>query len=198
MKSIWITFILLCNLSFVHGQRDLEIIKTKNEDRSVNISVVNYGTEAYDMTLTMVLDGMKMEDSTSTTCYIPADTTVVICKLLPTKEQTKFKITYHVESRNNATNEYSYESPNILFYSKNGQAASTELRNYLDRHEINYREYNVSYSPETKAKYEAMLERRSLQSKEVKLPVVIVKGEVFYNIKDMKQFIATKLVNEKS
>lgn len=193
MKAIGLMAAILLVATVVHGQEKIEIVKIKNEDRSVDVSIANYSESAYEVSVQFETEGYRVEKQSSATFMVPADSTMYVAKLVPMAAQTRYKIHYRAVAEDSAAEVSFVTAPDVIFYSKNGQKASTETRIYLEKHKIPYREYNVSYSKDTKDQYTAMLKRRGLKSEDVKLPILVIKGEVFHTIKDLPSLLQSKL-----
>lgn len=192
MKRTTLLVFILLSITSLHSQTDLEIIKVKNDDRSVAISIVNYSETAYDIKVSMELEGMTVKEKIKTDLHISADTTIYYCTLLPTADITRYTVRFKATPIDGNVDYYAYTSPNVVLYSKNGDRKSTEARNFLKKRNIPFREYNVTYNAVTKKRYNAMLQRRGLNAGDVYLPVLIIKGEVFYNVKDVGDLLERK------
>lgn len=188
------TFVFLLSALQIHAQKDLQFIKVKNTDRSVHLSVINHSDTKYIVSVDVELTGMKSDQTFPLKITLEANTKASIAKLFPISDQeTHYLINYKVEERNSPT--YIYE-PNITIYTKNKDKRSTQLLIYLSQNGIAYNEINTSYNSDTQQIYQDMLIRRGIEKKESKLPVIIYRGEAFYDIKNIKQFCKTHFENE--
>lgn len=192
MKVNIILFFLLSIATNSFCQQELEVIKIKNEDRSVSISIVNYSDITYAVKVDFELLGYKAEPAIRSYMMVPADSTIFVTKLAPVSDKPSYRIHYRATPMDVANAETLITSPDVVLYSKNGQLASTQFRIYFEKNKIPFREYNASYSGETKAMFQAMLSRRGLDKNVVKLPVVVIKGEVFYNFDHIPTFLKRK------
>lgn len=190
MKTIILSTIFLTLSSFcLQAQTDIQVIKIKNADKSVSISAINHSDEEVKIVLKVVLEGMISERETEDAILLKPDDHTQITRLIPTAKKWHYQISYSVVSDTEAEQEYFHE-PDVTIYTKNGQTKSTEIRLYLEKHNIPYREINVTFSKESEAKYEAMLKRRNIEERKAELPIVIIRGEVHMEIKNVKEFFA--------
>ena len=193
MKYILILIQFLFIFHHVCGQQDLEIIKIKNVDQSVSVALINYSKIDYDAIILLELEGMEVQKRFPKSIYVPSNTTVQVCELIPTKGNKKIIINLKATPRDENFDLIENISPNVLFYSKNNQSASTEVRIFLEKNKIYHREYNVTYNEDTRERFRLMLERRGLANNIVKLPVLIIDGEIYYNVKNWQKFLKEKL-----
>lgn len=188
MKTILLSAIFLTLSSCcLQAQTDIQVIKIKNADKSVSISAVNHSDEEVKIVLKVVLEGMISERETQEAILLKPYDHTQITRLIPTAKKWHYKISYGVVSDTEAEQEY-FHVPDVTIYTKNGQTKSTEIRLYLEKHKIPFREINVTFSKESEAKYEAMLKRRNIEKRKAKLPIVIIRGEVHTKIKNVKKF----------
>ena len=193
MKHIilFISFLLASCIS--SAQADIQIIKIKNEDRSVSISAVNNSEIAYTLEVKMILEGLKLESPLPPSFKIIPGQEIRIALLIPTEAKTNYKIQYRAIAEEDGEKEaIEIGVPDVMIYTKNDDKRSTQLRQYLIKNEIPFNEVNVSYSDKTLRVYENMLNRRGINKSEAKFPVVIIKGEAYYNIDNVNKFITTK------
>ncbi|GLR15587.1 hypothetical protein [Portibacter lacus] len=176
------------------AQKDLQFIKLKNEDRSVDLSVINHSDKFYTVSVNVELTEMTTDAVFPLKLKIEPNTKVSIAKLKPTSEKaTHYLINYKIEKMENSTLVY---EPNITIYTKNKHKRSTQLLIYLNQNGIAYNEINTSYNGDTEQMYLDMLKRRGIDKKDSKLPVIIYRGEAFYDIKNVKKFCKTHFENE--
>ena len=149
------------------------------------------------MTVDIALTGMNSDREFPYTFRIKPGESHQITLLTPdtTKQDRNYKIHYRAEpeDRSNSLLMYDVIEPNITIYTKNNHAESTYLSRYLKKNAIPFIEVNVDYNEETLKRYHDMIQRRSIQPDLVKFPVVIYRGEVNYNIKDMEDFCTKKI-----
>ena len=182
----------------IQAQQDVEIIKVKNADRSVDISAHNHSNIDWDLSVDALLIGMKMEKPINNPIRIKAGEKVKVAKLVATADVTKYKLNYSLVGidKTKPSNQY-YDEPNVVIYTENSQERSTMLRIYLDKHNIPFGEVNVSYNEQTKKQFDNMLLRRGIKPEEARLPVVNVDGEIYHKIDDMMDFMKSKLPKDK-
>ena len=184
---LFATVLLSFNIS---AQTDIQIVKVKHDDGSVTVYAVNNSDIAYSISVNIALQGMKLDYPIKPSINILSGEEKEIALLKPTGSQTKYKINFQATALEGDQRMTSDEVvPDITIYTKNGQEKSTELRLYLKKHEIAYYEINATYDEKSKEIYENMLRRRNISKSDAKLPVVIIRGEVYHHIKDMKSFI---------
>ncbi|MDF1698393.1 MAG: hypothetical protein P1U56_21260 [Saprospiraceae bacterium] len=191
-------FILMALFSFgtlmSTAQADIQIIKIKNKDKAVSISAVNNSGVPYTLKINITLEGMELESPLPPFIKIFPGEEKHITTLTPIDTNPYYKIHYQataIENGEKVTTEVMV--PDLTIYTKNGDKKSTQLRQYLVKNEIPFTEVNVSYSDKTKQIYEKMLALRGIRKQEAKVPVLLIKGEIYYAIDDINQFIATKL-----
>ncbi len=189
LSSLLFTTITVC-------QNQIEIIKIKNKDNSVVVSAKNRSMETYEISVDITLIGMIADTEFPAVIILNPNESKQIATLVPEKGalDRTYKIHYRAEPEDRANTILAYDviEPNITIYTKNSQTESTYLIKYLKRKGIPFLEVNVDYNDETMRRYTDMLTRRGLKSKEVKLPVVINRGEINYNIKDIEEFCSKK------
>ena len=193
MKYLILSLTFIFSSCYLQAQSDIQIIKIKNPDRTVSISAINNSDVTYTLKVDITLEGMKLESPLSEFYEIFPGVEKHIATLIPSDTRTHYKINYQASAIENGE-KISTEMmvPDITIYTINGNEESTQLRQYLQKNEIPFFEVNVSYSDKTKKVFENMLVRRGIKKGQVKFPVVIIKGEVYYSIDDMNVFIDTK------
>ena len=99
MKHIilFISFLLASCIS--SAQADIQIIKIKNEDRSVSISAVNNSEIAYTLEVKMILEGLKLESPLPPSFKIIPGQEIRIALLIPTEAKTNYKIQYRAKKK---------------------------------------------------------------------------------------------------
>ena len=193
MKQIILLNAFLLVSLFSFAQSDIQIIKIKNADRSVSISAVNNSGIAYTLKVEITLEGMKLESPLQSFYKIFPGTEKHITKLIPIDTRTNFKIRYQAAAiEGGAKISVQKIVPEVTIYTKNEDAKSTQLRQYLIKNEIPFDEVNVSYSDKMRKIYENMLTRRGIKRTEAKFPVILINGEVYYSIDDINKFIGMK------
>lgn len=189
MKYLFISVYLLISI-LGKAQSDIQIVKIKHQDRSVTVYAVNHSNKAYDIKVNISLQGMKLDSPIDSIISLPRGAEKKVALLIPTASKTNYKINFKaVAEEGNGDMSFYKEVPDVVIYTKNGQKKSTELRLYLQKHEIAFNEINATYDDKSMEVYEKMLRRRKIEKSLAHLPVVIIKGEVFHNIQDMKAFI---------
>ncbi len=189
MKYLILIQVLLASICAV-AQEDIQIVKIKNEDRSVTVHAINNSDISYVIEVQIILDGMKLDYPIDSRIQLLPKVEKEIALLKPIADQTKYKINVKAMALENSNKlSIEVEVPDVTIYTKNGQEKSTEIRLYLQKHDISYQEINATYDKKSKEVYENMLRRRNIPKSEAKLPVVIIKGEIYHQIKDMKSFI---------
>ena len=183
--------VLMCCLlvSFmINAQSDIQIIKLKQADRSVQISAINHSQKTYELDVEIQLTNMKLEEPIASTIVMTPKMQTVIATLIPTGDKSHYKINYKAMLAESESEEIvSINEPSVTIYTKNSDEKSTELRMYLKENNIAFYEFNTSYDEKSMKFYKEMLKRRKLEK--AKLPVVIIHGEVYHNIKNMEEFI---------
>lgn len=194
-KSILIAF-LLTAAYFLNGQNDLQFIKVKNADSTVSISVINHSSKVYSVEVQLELVNMKADRTLPIEFVVEPKGKKAIAILTPLLgKRWNYLINYRIIEVVSDVEGFSYE-PNITIYTKNKNSRSTQLNIYLRQNGIAYNEINTSYNGDAKAIFHAMLKRRGIEEKDAILPVVIYRGEVFYQIKDIKKFCEKHFANE--
>ncbi len=188
-KTLFSTLLIFVFIN-LNSQADLEIIKHKNQDRSVDVWVNNSSQDSYILDVNLDLQNMKTEKPYASKVSVPSDTEVFICSLVPTSESSSYQVNFKAYSTDKPQLS---GPPRIIFYSKNSQKESTQIRNFLQKHDIPYQEYNVSYNKKTKATFKNMLAKNGLDKKEVELPVLVIDDEIHYNFKNVKSFLKNTL-----
>ena len=177
-----------------NAQSDIQIIKLKQDDRSVQISVINHSAKTYELNVEIQLNNMKLSEPMQSTIVMTPKMEKVIATLIPTGKSANYKINYSAKLADSESENISMISePNITIYTKNGDKKSTELRLYLKENDISFYEFNTSYDNKSMKMYKEMLKRRNIEK--AKLPVVIIHGEVFHDIKNMEKFINQNFKN---
>ena len=185
MKHI-ITIALFLLGTITYAQSDLQIVKIKNEDKSVSVYAVNNSKVPHTIKVSITMEGMKLKTPLAPSVEIIPGIDKLVATLIPTAPKTSYKINFR-SVEDELKNEVAV--PDVTIYTKNGHDKSTELRLYLQKHEIPFYEYNTTYDKKSNKVYEKMLDRRGIKKSEAKLPVVIIKGEVFHKIKNMEKFL---------
>ena len=175
------------------AQSDIQIIKIKNDDRSISISAINNSEITFTLEVKLILEGLKLESPIPPSINLIPGQESQIALLIPTASKTNYKIQYRataIEDGENVAEELTV--PDVTIYTINSHEKSTHLRQYLLKNEIPFNEVNVSYSDKKMKVYENMLNRRGISKSAAKFPVVIIKGEVYYSIEDVNKFIEMK------
>ncbi|MFT4535497.1 MAG: glutaredoxin [Saprospiraceae bacterium] len=183
--------VLVCCLlsSFVvNAQPDIQIIKLKQSDRSVQISAINHSQETYELNVEIQLTNMKLAEPIPSTIVVTPKIEIVIATLIPIGDKAHYKINYKAMLADSESEEIvSKKEPSVTIYTKNSDEKSTELRMYLKENNIAFYEFNTSYDEKSMKLYKEILKLRKLEK--AKLPVVIIHGAVYHNIKNMEEFI---------
>lgn len=186
---------LFCTAATIIAQ-DIQIVKIKNPDRSVDVKAINHSDIDYNIALEITMEGMELDTAIAPLIMIAAGSEIGIGRLLPTAPQTRYRINCRATPIDGSDLvSVQVAVPDITIYTKNGQRKSTQLRLYLERHDIPFQEFNATYSSDAEAIYHKMLDRRKVPRSEAVLPVVIIRGEIYHDIEDMDQFIADKLAD---
>ena len=188
------TIVLLFLFMNAGAQADLQFLKIKNADRTVDLSVINHSETKYEIQVNIELVGMKFNNNLPLQIMLAAKEKRKIGQLSPTGDLPgKYVISYKAVDAGNPS--YAYV-PNMTIYTKNKHKRSTQLLIFLEENGIAYNEINVSYNGDTKEMYSQMLKRRALTTKDAKLPVIIYKGEVYADIKKVPTWCKTHLSEE--
>lgn len=168
------------------AQSELEIIKQKNQDNTVDVYLENSSQDNYDVAINLDLQNMKTNEDYEERVIVPSDSKVFICTLVPTSDDPSYKVNIKAYL---PEEESSSVSPRVIFYSENGKKSSTQVRNYLQKHDISYYEYNVSYNKKTKTTFKNMLTKNGIDEKKVDLPVLVIDDEIYYGFGNVKSFL---------
>jgi hypothetical protein len=186
--------VLLISWGYLSAQPDLQFIKIKNGDGTIDLSIVNNTESSYGIKVKIDLTSMEFSESLPMDLQIQAQETKVIGKLKPLAiSGSKYTINYKATELEGTA--YT-TAPNITIYTKNRHKRSTQLLIFLDQRGISHNEINTSYNEASKQIYRNMIARRKLDPEAIRLPVVIHNGEVFYDIKNIKEFCEKELKNE--
>jgi hypothetical protein len=182
MKLLMFFIAISANLC---AQSDLQFIKIRNLDRSVDLSVINNSNTDYDIMVKIDLVNMESDKEFPVDLVVKANSKLRLANISPlSEERGNYVLSYKIIAREDS---YTYV-PNLTIYTKNRNKRSTQLLIYLNQNGIAYNELNTSYNSDTKEIYRKMLERRNISHKVVKLPVIIYRGEAYYDIKNVKKF----------
>lgn len=192
MRNIIMLFIAVFSICSASGQNQIEIIKMKNKDNTVSISAINRSITAYEINLDVTLIGMTADKEFPYIFTLKPNQSESIVLLSPVgnAKERNYKIHYRAEPVLTMSDQLVYDviEPNITIYTKNSQSRSTYINMYLKKNAIPFYEVNIDYNEGNKTRFNNMLKRRGLTETEVKFPVVIYRGEINYDIKDIEQF----------
>jgi len=177
------------------AQSEIQFVKVKQVDRSIKISVINHTLETYTILIDAELENMKAAMPFPTKMVLKPREKNEITTLIPISDDlpTRYLLNYKIIDQEISS--FIYE-PNITIYTENRSKRSTQLLIYLNQNGIAYNEINTSFNGDTKDIYQSMLERRGIDKKSAKIPVVIYNGSVFHDIKNVKDFCQNHLADE--
>jgi len=219
MKTILIfSGLLFLTVAVSAQQKDISVFEKKEGDKNIVVAR-NIGKVAYLVTLDIHATGMVVAPGLETETIVPAGHMIDLASLTPKPGEAwsyGYDVSY-IEYTGNTTapgspaatsssdvavaNESPATSPTtnpnpavddnqIVIYSKPGCSRCAFVRKSLNEKGIKYKEVDVtSGTPEVSDMW-MNLRHGGFAGESVTMPVVKVKGQLHYNIKDLQQFVS--------
>jgi glutaredoxin len=197
-------------------KKDIEVFEKKDGSKII-VVVRNTGTTDCSVTLTITSKGMEVSPSAQVESMIPAGFMKEIATLMPipgkdweysydvaftqTREKTPVKTTETTPStlHNSTSTKQSTTQTNadlhlstsdVILYSKPGCSRCSFVKQQLSSLNIPFEEYSTtSGSPEINNMW-VQLRNSGFDGGSVTMPVVRANGKYYYNIPDLKEFVA--------
>ncbi len=202
MKSNFITLFLTLYLVGFSQNKSVEVNYSKENDGFVFIATNNENVQQ-EITLTLKTTNLRGYKKPITK-LIPANSSIEMIKLYFIRgkkgkfsSQYTYKISMTEEEQlakqtklqKKRFNENNNLNEGIVVFSKDGCPRCHFTTSYLLDNDIDFRFINTSEGEEQNKMMWSILKKENPHLRSVKLPVIIVNGEMSYNIKDLKKMV---------
>lgn len=197
-----LTFLLISSIAFSQ-EKAVEVIYAQDEE-GFTFSAKNNRNVQYELTLTITptnLSGYKDPIKK----LVPANSTVTLTELYFVKNKKgSFEYSYSFEPRmteneiaqrekrlaEKSASQISGINQGIVVFSKDGCPRCHFTTTYLLDNNIDFRYINTSEDVDQNRLMWELLKKDNPQLRSVTLPVILVDGEISYNIQDLKETVS--------
>lgn len=197
-----LTFLLISSIAFSQ-EKAVEVIYAQDEE-GFTFSAKNNRNVQYELTLTITptnLSGYKDPIKK----LVPANSTVALTELYFVKNKKgSFEYSYSFEPRmteneiaqrekrlaEKSASQISDINQGIVVFSKDGCPRCHFTTTYLLDNNIDFRYINTSEDVDQNRLMWELLKKDNPQLRSVTLPVILVDGEISYNIQDLKETVS--------
>ena len=202
--SILITF-LLATLLVYSQKHPVEVITDKNKNNYV-FKIINHSNVQQEVTLTLTVTNLKGYKAPITK-LIPAKSTKKIvtltfikgkphryasqCSYIAKPTQKEISLQKKKEEEKIAK-ETGNISKGIVVFSKDGCSRCHYTTSYLLNNNIDFKLFNISKNQDSRKLMWSLLKKKLPKAalKSITMPVILINGEISYNMKDIKAFVS--------
>ncbi len=189
MKPILFIYLFLSLFQFQEVE-DVDIY-SRTVPGKTTIFGKNNSSFNYEVTLYVNASGYNMNKPSPTKIVIPAHSEISILELKPvSKNPSKIKLDYSIHRVRNKNTLAKTSSHQTVIFTQYGCGRCKFALEELNRKRIPYVEKEISFSSENESLMWDEVRGDNYYGESIQLPVVISKGKVHYNIKNLPSFMS--------